>query len=539
LKCDDLKILSGKKFMKKKTSFANDKSFGNQPLPTWTDAERLLPSPVFDSCPLAIETYWAAWEIAIKNMRSPTSENGFVSNYMYMDFSQAVFAHDTTFMVVYGRYAKRLFSAVESFDNFYIKQHSSGEICREIGCDKGDDYWPNMDGDPMRVDRVEPGSNESSSYWFDRPSRTEHPEPSACAVAGLNDPSCMAWGEIESFKITGDLDRLRQIFPVQQAWYKAFKIYLRAESGFFVTDWASVDNHPRNPFLGYGIDVICQVLHLAHLLCEIGELIGDQSATADYQRDIEEMTNLINKYMWDEKSEFFYDLSADLEQISIKSIMGFWPMLAQAANSQQCIQLRKHLENPETFNRKVRIPTVAANEPSYTSKGSYIRGGVFPFTNHMVIRGLECFGEELLAHDIAMNHWRSSVELFGKTGTIWEYLQPDAIATGAAGDPDNPGENARPDFAGWGALPVIAYLIEYAIGLKVDAPANKVKWNLTETGKCGCRQLAFGKVVTDLIALDREDANKEPQLEIKTNHPYSLILKWGKGNRKTIKVEPI
>ncbi|RMH57050.1 MAG: hypothetical protein D6679_07965 [Candidatus Hydrogenedentota bacterium] len=511
------------------------KRWDGKPLPKWEEARSILPEPVFEGWPAAVEAYWGAWKIALRNMRQPTPKNGFVSNYMYMDFSNAIFAHDTTFMVAYGRYGHRLFSAVESFDNFYVKQHPTGEICREIGIENGEDYWKNTEGDPLWVALYEPHKNNPAGYYFTRPTIKSHPQPSFCSLPGLNDPSCMAWGEMESYRITADAARLRRILPVQKAWYDAFQVYVRAECGFYVTDWASADNHPRNPYLGYGVDVVNQMIHLAELLLEIGGIIGEEAGADRYRKDVEETVELVQRFMWHEETAMFYDLDKELRIIPFKAVFGFWPMLSGAATEEQCKALVQHLDDPKSFNRRVRVPTLAADQPTFTPKGSYFHGGVFPFTNHMVIRGLEKQGYDRLAREIAISHWSASVELFQKTGTVWEYLQPDEIAPGEAALGD-PGEKARPDFAGWGALPVIGYLIEYAIGLKADAPANTVIWNLTETKCCGCRRFAFGDVVTDLVALERTSSEEEPRLELQTNKPYKLILRWGKNKEKRISV---
>lgn len=52
---------------------------------------------------------------------------------------------------MFGRFGWRVFPAIEILDNFYTRQHDTGEICREIRHHTGEDVWPNDEGDPMTV----------------------------------------------------------------------------------------------------------------------------------------------------------------------------------------------------------------------------------------------------------------------------------------------------------------------------------------------------------------------------------------------------
>ncbi len=357
-----------------------DKTVGDAgPLPTWSAAREQLPAPLLDGEEGAMRAYWRAWELVIRNLRRPTLANGFVSNHMFMEFNQCIFAHDTAMMILFGRYGQRLFDAVQSLDNFYVKQHETGEICREIDVNTGADKWPNRDGDPMRINIVEPwgqpADEEPPHYFWTRPTVDTHPT-SRCSLEGLNDPSCMAWAEMESYAQTGDLERIRRVLPVQQAWFDAFNTYVRDHNGFYVTDWASVDNHPRNPYLGYGLDVACQVAHLARLLARMCHLADDEAAAQSHAREAEAVSQRIREHMWDPGTGFFYDLDRNGERLPIRSIFGFYPLLAGAATCEQAAQLARHLQDPATFNRPVRIPTLADTESRYTPLGSYIRGGV-------------------------------------------------------------------------------------------------------------------------------------------------------------------
>ena len=105
------------------------KRWEGTPVPRWEDARELLPEPVLDNRPEALEAFHAAWRGCLAGLRSPTPSNGFVSNYLFMPFNDCIFAHDTAVMMLFARYGTRVFDPAESFDNFYAAK-TSGACCQ-------------------------------------------------------------------------------------------------------------------------------------------------------------------------------------------------------------------------------------------------------------------------------------------------------------------------------------------------------------------------------------------------------------------------
>ncbi|GAI03566.1 unnamed protein product [marine sediment metagenome] len=128
--------------------FFNKKKYIGKELPTFEKVKDHIPIPIYDEKEGFIKLYWRSWELAFKNMYQPSPESGFVSNYFDAAFSDNIFLWDTSFITIFGRYIHHIFPAIESLDNFYVKQHETGEICREISRYTGKDYWVNTKGDP-------------------------------------------------------------------------------------------------------------------------------------------------------------------------------------------------------------------------------------------------------------------------------------------------------------------------------------------------------------------------------------------------------
>lgn len=511
--------------------YFDKKRWNETSLPVFASARALLPDPIYPDED-ALAAYWRSWELTIASMKSPAPGSGFVSNFLYMEFSNSIFAHDTTIMVLFARYGFRAFPAVESFDNFYARQHETGEICREIRL-TGEDYWSNKGGSPLRISQTQDGKD-----WYEWTPPYANGEVPRVAVEGLNDPSAMLWGEWSNYEITGDRDRLRRILPAQEKWFEAFERFLKDTNGLYVTDWASADNTPRNAHnLAHGVDVASQQAYFARLLAQVHDVVGTPEAAARYRQLSQNLSQRIAKLMWNDEDGFYYDLDRGGKQIRIKSALAFNPMLTEAAGSSEVRRLAEHLDDPRTFNRPVRVPSLAANEKDYCPVGGYLLGGVWPFINAMILLGLERNGQWQLAREIAMNNWQAHVRVFRETGTVWEFLQPEKTEPGGSYDPRNPGCAARRDFAGWGAWSPICHLLEYAIGLRPHAASNTLTWNVHETRGCGCRNYAFGEVVADLECAPRASASDEPVIAAKTNRAFTLVLNWGDNKTRTINVK--
>ena len=182
------------------------------------------------------------------------------------------------------------------------------------------------------------------------------------------------------------------------------------------------------------------------------------------------MARAINEKMWNAERKFYFDLTVDGTQSPAKTIAAFWTLLAGVASPEQAEALVAELRNPDSFGRRHRVPTTPADQPGFDPAGGYWRGAVWSPTNTMVIRGLERYGQHALAREIALEHLRTVGEVFQATGTVWENYAPDSAS---------PGKPAKPDFVGWTGIVPILYFIEYAIGLKPDAPNNRLTWVLT------------------------------------------------------------
>jgi hypothetical protein len=497
---------AGPKSERRGTAF-DKKTYRVMPLPRFDEVKGLLPAPIAEARPLWVEAYWKAWELAFRNFHEPAPGSGFVSQFIDAAFNQNIFLWDSCFMTMFCNYGHPFVPGISTLDNFYAKQFEDGEICREINRAAGLEFapWVNSEKKPL-FSRWGWGTSESNTLqsvvYRGRPA----PKPEPRLTLDALDHPILAWAELEHYRLTGDRLRLAEVWEPLVRYYRALQKYLCQGNGLYITDWASMDNSPRNPFLdrgGTGVDISAEMVLFARNLAEIAGVLGKEEERRGYIREADELSILINRLMWDKDKKFYFDLTLEGKKAPVKTVAAFWTLLAGVAAKAQAEALAAELRDPETFGRLHPVPTCAASEPGYLKQGGYWRGAVWAPTDTMVIRGLERYGYDDLAREIALRHLEAVAEVYRKTGTIWENYAPDAIEPGRL----ESGELVKRDFVGWSGIGPILYLIEYGLGIRADAAANTIEWRLDLPGRSGCRNFHFNSRAASLEAVVAGDGS--------------------------------
>ena len=481
--------------MKSRGLFFPKRKYEPQPLPIFEETRHRLPQPIYDENPDYVKCYWKAWELAFASFRQPEPGSPFVSNYIDDAFGPSLFLWDTAFMTMYCNYAHPYVPGIQSIDNFYCVQLPDGEMVREV---------KEATGIPA-------------------------PESKAGTSDSLNHP-ILAWAEREAYRITGDRERLKIVYEPLVRYYRSFDKILDQSSGFYEGTWASMDNSPRldDRKMLCSIDTTSEMVIFARDLAYIAEQLGRHTDAERFEVEAAALSKKINEKLWDEKTQFYYDWNYDGQRQSVKTIAGFWPLLGKIASPEHVKGLIAHLENPAEFNRVHRVPTVPADEPTFDPNGGYWRGAVWTMTNTMVIRGLERNGYESLAAEIARNHLKNVVEIYSQSGTIYENFAPDSVGPGRVGTITVGG-----DLVGWGAIPPVVYLIEHAIGIKVDAISNTIHWNIRSNSRVGVEKLWFGGKTVSLVC-EAPNKNGVRKIRVETDQPFHLVIE---GNGKSLTQE--
>lgn len=480
-----------------------------EPLPTFADAKQLLPEPFWAGHESALSCYWKVWELAFRNLKLPNPANGFVSPYIDTAFNGNLFLWDSAFILMFCRYASRAFNFQQTLDNFYCKQHPDGFICREIRQSDGSDCFKRFD-------------------------------PPATG------PEVLPWAEWEYYQNFGDRERLAHVFPALLAYHQWMRHYRTWQDGtYWATGWAcGMDNQPRlsihrgvnaadGPVEWWDhdhmtwIDATFQAMFSAQILARMADVLDLEESVA-LNQEWKMLAETANRTLWNEEIGFYVDRFADGTLSTVKTIGAFWSLLAGGIPQDRFERMMNYMNDPHTFNRPHRVPTLSADHPDYNPAGGYWRGSVWAPTNYMVLRGLTANGMHDLAHEIGLNHHEQVVRVFEQTGTLWENYAPEK--------PDR-GSTSAPEFVGWTGLPPTAVLFEYVFGLRPDVPMNRITWDVRLLEEFGVRQYPFGQNgLLDLHCASRPSPQRRPDIHVRPNIPLTVELIWT-GGRETIAID--
>lgn len=469
---------------------------------SFEEAQQILPSPFWDGHNDEIQMYWRAWQIAIGNIRQPQEGSGFVASYLDTAYNGNIFMWDTSFMMMFARYGYRFFPFQNTLDNFYAKQHPDGFICREIKRNGADCF--------ERYDPVSTG------------------------------PNLIPWAEMLYYKQYGDTERLNKIFPVLSAFNKWLRLNRTWPDGtYWSSGWGTgMDNMPRvknqyNQIFSHGhmvwLDACLQQILSDNILLEMGLYLERWQEIEDLEDEIKMLSKYIQDNMWDPKTGFLYDRYADGSLSTTKGVMAYWALQTDVLKKEQLDQLVKELNNPKTFNRPHRVPSLSADNPKYNPKGRYWQGGVWPGTNYMIITGLDKKGYRQEANEIARNHYGQVFDVYKNTGTFWEYYAPESTEQGFM---------ARKEFVGWTGLPPIAIFIEYILGIRSDYSDNLVIWDINNKEAHGIDRYPFGpEGIVSFKVNKRNSLDEIPIVNIDSNIDFKMTIYWGKDKSKTVDIK--
>lgn len=487
-------------------------TMGNAAEPLKPSFDRaLIPQPVFDAEPGYVELYWKAWEQAYAHVKW---QKGLVQP-LYMDeglWDDTIWIWDSEFMVMFCKYAPKLFPGIQTLDNFYYTMLEDS-------------------GSSLRI---------------------QHPD----------NPPFFAWVENDYYKITGDRDHIRELlldkkFP-QRYWdlfptlsperklqFAHYPIALKYKGIGY--EWSGIssgmDNTPRTR-AGKGmlwVDAISQQALSALYISRLAKVAGDGATAREFEKKWKELRVIVNKYYWDDSDGCYYDIvpAPSGETASVADVQAspsawrttgiltpasFWPMLAEIPSKAQARRMTEFALRPDKLGGEVPWVTVSRDDPDFDANdGWYWRGSMWLPTAYMGIKALEKYGFQEAADTTAEKvlSWMLRTYCDYEPHTIWECYSPTAPTPSS-----NHGKRVRPDFCGWSALGPISLFLENVLGFHdIDASSRTVRWDIRHDCRHGLNNLTFGDTTTDLLY--------DPAVStvtIRSNKPYCLILN-GKSHR--------
>ena len=461
----------------------------------------LIPQPVFDAEPGYVELYWKAWEQAYDHVKW---QKGLVQP-LYMDeglWDDTIWIWDSEFMVMFCKYAPKLFPGIQTLDNFYYTMLE----------DKGSSL------------------------------RIQHPD----------NPPFFAWVENDYYKLTGDKahitdllenkrflqrywDLFQSLCPELKLQFDHYPISLRYKGIGY--EWngisSGMDNTPRTR-AGKGmlwVDAISQQALSALYISRLAKAVGDRRTEREFEAKWKALRKTVNEYYWSDSDGCYYDIvptgESRVDSLSrqawkttgILTPASFWPMLAEIPTKAQARRMVDFALQPSKLGGEYPWVTVSRDDPGFNAEdGRYWRGAVWLPTAYMGIKALEKYDFLHTADSTAEKVLNQMFETYRDYDphTIWECYSPSAAAPSISGS----GKRVRPDFCGWSALGPISLFIENVLGFHdIDAAGRVVRWDIHQTCRHGINNLSFGEITTDLL-YDPATA----LVTVRSNAPYRLIL---------------
>ena len=483
--------------------------------------KKYIPEPIFDEKPEYGRMYKIAMEKAYDHIRSIDGMPQ--SPYMDEAFCDTqIWIWDTCFMSLFCKYAQSVFPGIESLNNFYEVLHNGGRLANIIPSEKEPAWTGNLPGVLSEI-----------------------------KICISDNPPLFAWAEYENALFHGDKDYVRELLYKRQALQKHFDFIenlksfqnfpgVRSQSRLISEElgykWeggrSGMDNTPRgrigehaekerpnNPDMLW-IDAICQQALSAKYISELARVIGDSALSDEWNAKYLEKKNIVNKYYWDEKDGFYYDIDNNTHEFyKVMSIASYWTLISGIADRERAESLVSYVRDPEFFGGEVPLISLSRSDADYLSDGRYWRGSLWLPTAYAVLKGLSAYGYSEVVRDVSvkiLDHMTRTYDEY-VPHTIWECYSPEACRP--ATDPTNT-EDSRPDFCGWSALGPISIFIEYIIGFhSVNAFENTVEWDLPKRreGRVGIKNLRFGDVITDIVA-------EGDLCRVRSNAPYTLMI---------------
>ena len=294
-------------------------------------------------------------------------------------------------------------------------------------------------------------------------------------------PPLLAWAYWKLFQKTHRIDWIEKAFPLLEG-YLDWNFKNRDNNHNLLFEWkvfleephcrcgeSGMDNTPRfdTETQWDCIDFSCFMANEMRYMSAMAKALGREEQALEYARLYQKIGDQINKYLYDEQDGRYYDrVMGGTEFNRIPTVACFTPLFAGICPPERAKKLAADLVNPQTFNQKHMVPTVAAHHETFSA--DYWRGGTWICYNYLIEQGLREAGFAAAAERIVdatidmISHW------YGREGCIFEVYDPKGVLMptelyrkGPSPNPTYPGAKHQivRDF-GWSSTLYTAMIME-------------------------------------------------------------------------------
>ncbi|WP_432204458.1 MGH1-like glycoside hydrolase domain-containing protein [Cetobacterium somerae] len=273
-------------------------------------------------------------------------------------------------------------------------------------------------------------------------------------------PALAAWAVWEVYKVSGDKEFLKEMYPKLKEyhnwWYtnRDFNKNGIAEYGGMVhrlnnspeeiilaAAWESgMDNAVRfdvegsgpedigvkvlenkdskGNLVGYSInqesvDLNAFLYAEKIYLSDMADVLGYSKDKKEYLKSAKQVKEYVNKYMFDEKTGYYYDLQIDEkggQKLLVnrgKGTEGYIPLWANLATKKEAKKVMENIMDENVMNTYLPFPTSAKDNPKYNPV-KYWRGPVWLDQAYFGIIGLNNYGYKKQAQELSIKLFENS-----------------------------------------------------------------------------------------------------------------------------------
>lgn len=428
-----------------------------------------------------VDIYVRSWNMLDEYWTKGNEINGFEAQYFSWPAADKINQVEACYSTFYLVYSNRQYVAHTGLDNFYAKQESNGAIRGEYNMETGEAIFS-----------------------------PENPE-------GIL-PPLFAWAEYDLYHKVGMKKRVKDILPILQRYHTWLdEVAFDEEVGLYRVPLAAtgMPSAAREQAY-YPIDFNCQQALSVLYLSSLGDILNDKEISYQYKRRYFMLKTRINSLMWDQETNFYYDLDKNQQRLPVKTLAAYWSILAEIVSQENLESMIAYLKDPKFFGSPNPFPSVAISEPSFSEEGLGYNGAVYPELTFMVIKALEKYEQWELAREKAISHLYFILDTFhpegGAKGSFWQAYLPlrDGYAQPPAGIevPEN-----RTDYIIYTSLATITLMIENVVGMFISLPRKTVDWIVPTLELMGIESLSLKRNTISIIATRTQRGAWELRME--------------------------
>ncbi|OJF76346.1 MAG: hypothetical protein BKP49_07695 [Treponema sp. CETP13] len=386
----------------------------------------------------------------------------------------------------------------------------------------------------QNLDYLYSRQEENGAIRWKYNAKTNEPIVSKDNPEGVGLP-LFAWAEFNLYHKSANKRRVKEIMPILQKYMTWLSNTFKDENGMYKAPYCAGEmyNSPREGAV-FTVDFNSALAVNALYMSALGDILNDKELSFQYKRLYFSLKTRINSFMWNQTTGIYHDLDENAIQLPVKTIAGFWPMLAEIPNEDKANLMVNLLTDPHYFGTEHPFPSLSADEKQFSEKGHGYCGSVFPICNFMVIKGLEKYEHWDLARESAIKHLYFILEAMfpgtSRQGDLYEAYLPckEGIAT-----MDEVGTPPRTRYLTSTGLSTIALMIENIIGLEISLPRKTVDWIIPNLESMGIENLSLKR---NLITILSNKSNRGWEIQMESEKLYYFTINILGQKKKTLPI---